>query len=377
MRRIKAQSIYYNGKIREKAVLVFDQGILQSIEWDATEFDEEYQGLAFAGFVNAHCHLELSHLARKLPKGTGLVDFILGVQKFRESPRAEQLAAMEKMDQAMHESGVVAVGDISNGSLSFEIKSKSKIHYHTFIEQIGFVPGRAESIVEQAQKLKHLAFSLGLNASITPHAPYSVSQALFRSIANIQEDFYSLHHLESAEEIEFFEKKQGDFVRLYEEFKIDIDFFEGKIGNATPYWLDNFRVQKLMLVHNTYMKVSIDLIKAIIPELYLCFCPNANLFIENRLPDIASWRAEDIKICIGTDSLASNDDLSVLTELKTAHRYFPEIPLQELLQWSTINAAEALNLNDQYGDFIPGKTSNLFLLENYLDFQNSTVRKVI
>jgi aminodeoxyfutalosine deaminase len=280
---------------------------------------------------------------------------------------------MHQQDQLMLEQGIVAVGDISNNSDSFSVKANSEIYYHTFIEQIGFVPGREDKIVEQGIELRTVAKDMGLSASVSPHAPYSVSKNLFRAIALLNEPVYTMHHLESAQEILFFEQKIGDFVRLYNSFEIDISFLECTAGNTTPYWLDEFRVKKLILVHNTFMKLSIDMIKYIIPDVYLCFCPNANLYIENTLPPILELMDETESICIGTDSLASNHQLSILEELKTIHRHFPSIPISTLMTWATLNGAKALGIDDRYGKFIKGKTKKVFALMNVEEFLKAEV----
>jgi cytosine/adenosine deaminase-related metal-dependent hydrolase len=374
MKHVLAEFLFTQGKILGKQIIkIDDSGCFQGIAAEGTIVDEYWEGLIFSGFINTHCHLELSHLEGAFDMHTGLVDFILQVQSKRHLHQDKKIAAMQLMDAKMLEQGIVAVGDICNTKDSFAIKQQSKIHYHSFIEQIGFVPGREQQIIAAALLLKQEALDLNLSASITPHAPYSVSPNLFYAIANLHEQVYSMHHLESAEEIIFFEQKKGDFVKLYEQFEINIDFFEGMPGNTTPYWLNSFRVPKLILVHNTFMKLSLDLIPSIIPEVHFCLCPNANLFIENTLPDVQSIMAQSENICIGTDSIASNHQLSVLEEIKTLDLHFPGIGLEKLMTWATINGAKALGLTDRYGDFIPGKTNQFFALKGFRELQSATV----
>ena len=130
----------------------------------------------------------------------------------------------------------------------------------------------------------------------------------------------------------------------------------------------------LLLVHNTY--TSLEEIKNAIrtrDNLYWCFCPNANLYIENNTPDFHLFNSVDCNIVIGTDSLASNRSLSVLGELKTITGR-GEIPLHTLLKWATINGAKFLGLDEKLGSFEKGKKPGVNLIQE-VDFQNMKLTK--
>lgn len=361
MRRIKVKTLVNGYDIIYHAIVILDDNnrYLNHFRADAYDGDiDEYTGAyACPGFINTHCHLELSHLKNKIEEKNGLVDFILSVQKFRNTSVEEIQDAIENAEAEMIKNGIVAVGDISNTNNSFHQKSKGNLYYHTFLEALSFLPERADVAMQQMQSLKVEAEAMNIKASITAHAPYSVSQKLFSNIADIQENLYSLHHLEAQAEIDFLENKLGDFLKLYDTFNINIDFFKAN-KNATDYWLNQFNVQKLILVHNTFMNdEAYALITQAIDSTYFCLCTNANLFIENRLPDIPSLLHKTKNICIGTDSLASNHSLDIAGEIKTIHHHFKEIPIEFLLQAATIKGAEALNL-EGFGVFSKGSVVN-------------------
>jgi cytosine/adenosine deaminase-related metal-dependent hydrolase len=99
-------------------------------------------------------------------------------------------------------------------------------------------------------------------------------------------------------------------------------------------------------------------------NLYWCTCPNANQYIENRIPNIPMWLETGSKICVGTDSLASNHQLSILDELKLIQAKHSSIATQELLRIATINGAKALNLDNEKGSFRKGKLPGVILLKN-------------
>ncbi len=369
MRKIKSTII--NGRdVLYNAVLVLDDqdttiNIIPENKIDFSDF-ETFDGYLVPGFVNTHCHLELSHLKNKIDERIGLVDFVLDVQKFRNTSSDIIFQAMKDAEEEMISNGIVAVGDISNSSDSFEIKKEKRLFYHTFLEALSFTPSRAESVIKNYIDLKNKTEQLNLKASISPHAPYSVSRELFQLIAEQKEKVYTLHHLESLQEIMFLKEKIGDFLRLYDFFNISVDEFEPIEASATKYWLNNFNVEKLILVHNTFLSDdAYDSIHHSIPNLYWCLCPNANIYIENRLPNIPSLIAKGANICIGTDSLASNHQLDILSELKTIKSHFPDISTEYLLQCASIHGAEALGIEAEFGKFHIGKKNRVLRISEH------------
>jgi len=121
--------------------------------------------------------------------------------------------------------------------------------------------------------------------------------------------------------------------------------------------------QKVLLVHNTCTNLKdIYFVKRFDRQINWCFCPNANLHIEGRLPKIDLFLDEGFNIALGTDSLASNDKLSILSEMATIQQNFPAISLGKLLEWGTVNGAKFLGIDDEIGTLEPGKTPGLNLL---------------
>jgi len=344
---------------------------------------DRYQGIIVPGFVNTHCHLELSHLYGKIPKGTGLVSFVKAVISQRASEQEEVLIAMNANDKLMFENGIVAVGDISNNYLSKSVKQNSQIYYHTFVELLGFDPTKAEIVFNKALELKS-GFS-PLPASIVPHAPYSVSEKLFgllREYSEDHENLCSMHNQESLAETDFFMNKSGEFLDFYKMLNLDLNFFNARYQSSIQSILPLFSAkQKTLLVHNTYTSPEdIATVQASGMEINWCFCPNANLYIEGRLPDIETFIDNNIKITIGTDSLASNDKLCILSELKVLKEYFPELPFSQTICWATLNGAEFLGINKRLGSIEKGKTPGLNLIENVNGPEltlHSTIKKLI
>jgi cytosine/adenosine deaminase-related metal-dependent hydrolase len=334
-----------------------------------------YEGLMVPGFVNTHCHLELSNLRGMVARHTGLTDFVQAVMKLRGADEYAIELAMLKADIEMFDNGIVAVGDISNLVISSSIKRGSPLYYHTFLEVMGFNPATAKVSVSRALEFKE-KFE-GLPVSIVPHAPYSVSMELFAELKTVAELFdgpVSMHNQETQDENVFFERKEGGFLKLYEFLGLDIGFYEPSGLTSLQTVLPMMSAEKkTLLVHNTVsMLADVEFALSRHPLLYWCLCPNANLYIENRLPDVDMLRAAGAKITLGTDSLASNDVLSIFEEMRTLQDNF-EIPVEELIQWATRNGAEFLGISERYGSLEAGKRPGI----NLLDFEELNGRVVL
>ena len=339
---------------------------------------ERFEGVLVPGFVNTHCHLELSHLFGKIPEQTGLPAFVREIVAQRAAEDELVIAAMQLADKQMFENGIVAVGDISNQLISKSVKQHSSLYYHTFVEVFGF-NRPSQPIVEEAVKIRDSYWPL--KASIVPHAPYSVFKELFQYIEKNTrpQDILSIHNQETAAENEFFEKGTGDFEATYQRMGISKTDAHGSGENAIRYHLPQMPANKTLLVHNTFTsKADIDFAQAQHQHLYWCLCPNANVYIENNLPNVNAFIEAKVKVTLGTDSLASNHQLSILAEMQTLQQQ-KQVPFNELLKWATINGAEFFGIENQYGSFEVGKTPGINLIElgNAKIIKSKNVKRLI
>ena len=339
-----------------------------------------YTGVLVPGFVNTHCHLELSHLEGKIAEGTGLTHFIRGVVALRQEDPAAIERAMFAADRAMYQNGIVAVGDISNALDSRPVKIQSKLYYHTFVEVFGFNRPSAP-IIQNALHIKQ-GFE-PLKASIVPHAPYSVSEELFNEIRAIttKSDILSIHNQETDAENELFEKGTGKFADFFDAQQIAKSAAHGSGLRAIHYHLPQLSNDtSLLLVHNTFSEAAdVRFAESIHKPLFWCLCPHANYYIERTLPDTAMLQREGVKITLGTDSLASNHQLSILAEMQLLQKE-KELPFTTLLEWATLNGAQSLGVANYLGSFEPGKQPGIVLLENFENEQiteNTRVKRLI
>ncbi len=379
-RKIKGNNIFdgYQFVGKYKVLVTQADGTIEAIidEKDAGEDVQIFDGIICPGFVNAHCHIELSHLKNKIPQHTGLVNFIIDILKLRTANDEIKQEAMRLAEEELYNSGTVAVGDICNTTDSIFLKKDSKLHWHNFIEVSGFnedfANKRFEEIKNVQQQFNNLAYrqvGVTFNNSLVPHAPYSVSSKLFQLInKNSFSKILSIHNQETAFENEFLQNKTGDFLRLYENLGIDISSFTPTNKSSLQSWLPQLhRAKKIISVHNSFTNeddIAFAKQFSATQEMYFCLCPNANLYIENTLPSVEMLMKNNCNIVLGTDSYASNTQLNIFEEIKTIQKNFPDISLEKILQWATMNGARALDLEDCLGSFEKGKRSGVVLINN-------------
>lgn len=321
-----------------------------------------YEGILCPGFVNVHCHLELSHMKGVIPELTGLIPFLKNIPTQRDKFTEEQKkAARHEAYDELYTNGTIAVGDIANTPDTLDLRTQGKMHIHTFIESIGFTEERAQMMMDFS-KQTYEAFAAQenkgkiLRQSIVPHAPYSVSSSLFKLISGHQpQSLISIHNQESEAEHHFYLNKEGAVNELLAMLGINTDFFQPSGKSSLQTYVQYFEKEhSFIFVHNTYTGLEDATIGSnTFAQAYWCLCPNANLYIENKLPDIPMLMNEQRNICMGTDSLASNHQLSILSELQTINQYYPEIGWETLLRWGTSNGAKALRMGNIIGYIKP------------------------
>lgn len=380
MRRISANYIFpvSSAPLKNGIIEIDDQGVIQNVIDTKGELRESanlafYNGVIVPGFVNTHCHLELSYLKNKIKQKKGLPYFLThAVQARKEIENEFVNESISKYDALMRQNGIVAVGDISNTANTLVQKKNSEIYYHTFVEIIGLGEAAKDAFIKQRAIYNEFVRN-GLSVSVAPHAPYSVSKDLFLKIKEFSEqhnNIISIHNQESGDENEMFLSKSGGIVEAFHALGIDLNSWKPS-GKKSVVSIINWlpKNNHLLFVHNTYStKEDVDLIQKNVSYPYWCLCPLSNLYIENKLPDFSLFKAYEDQVTIGTDSLASNQNLSVLEEMKTI-TFNSDMEFNKLLKWATINGAKFLTIDQHFGSIEKGKKPGLNLILNF-DFQN-------
>ncbi|MFM2338911.1 MAG: hypothetical protein RL115_2104 [Bacteroidota bacterium] len=396
-----AKKIFDGFRFHTQSVLVTQaDGTIEAIVPQAQAGDDvrQYDGILIPGLINAHCHLELSHLKNVIPPHTGLIEFLCSVVTMREAspktslegetyedPAVKKMNAIIAAEKEMFDNGIVAVGDIGNTADTAVIKSRSGIRWQNFVEVLSFTDEKAEANMLQYKEVLNKMIddrwadgdrtsTNRQRSSLVPHAPYSISPKTFQFINEATKNqIISIHNQEHPAEDELYKTGGGDYLKLFKIFGIEQSPFpvtgKSSIRSVLPYFNNG---QTIFLIHNTYMPEE-DIVwaneYAAINGLKLvyCFCINANLYIENKVPPIDLFIKHNCHIVLGTDSYSSNWQLSIAKEIAAIKKHFPHIADETILQWATTNGAKALQWDSVLGTFEKGKRPGVVEVNQNID----------
>ncbi len=369
MRFLTADWVFplYKEPIKNGILCVSDDGrILDITEKDKVSTDVEFfKGILFPGFVNSHCHLELSHLKSFISKNSGFISFAKKIKQRNNFSQDKIQQSIIDAEQQMKKNGIVAVGDICNTSDTILQKQKNILKYYNFIEVFQIQEEYEDKEIQKALQLKNKFAQANLKATLTPHARYSVTPGLMKKIMNCLNRFdisLSIHNQETEEENILFNTHSGKMFDWLYSMEASHHIWEENNISTILSILKTLKYEKnLLLVHNTFTSnYEISLIKKLYKNTYWCTCPKSNLFIEGKLPNYNFFQNQNL--CIGTDSLASNNSLSILDEIKIIASN-SNLDLQQLLVASCYNGAKALGFGD-LGSFEKNKNPGINLLKN-------------
>ena len=213
---------------------------------------------------------------------------------------------------------------------------------------------------------------MGLDAAPTPHACYTMSRQLLTAASAdaLAAGFLSFHSEETPQEEEMMRLGTGEMADNRRAAGMSLPPVTGT--SSLRYFLDclasihpaPFR-EHVLLVHEVCMDAEgMAAVKAELPGGFVALCPLSNRFIHNVLPPVEEMRRAGLRLCVGTDSLSSNDDLDPLAELYCLQEHFPGIPFGEMLGWACRNGAEFLGKEQIYGTREPGKRPGLVLIDS-------------
>ena len=330
-------------------------------------------GAIVPGFVNTHCHIELSSMWKLFRKGTGMAGFIDQINALRDTKTPEEKKAdIARWMDTLYRRGVSAMADISNCDDSFAIKASSPIYTRTFLEVFGTEPEDCEDVIQGVLALKKKADEAGIDAAPTPHACYTMSPELVTasSAEGLKSGFLSFHSEETPEEEDMLKYGKGAMWDNRKAAGMSTPPVTGK--SSLMYFIDRLEKvhpapfdEHILLVHEVCMdQEGIDAVKAKMSNAYIALCPLSNIYIHDALPPVMLMRKNGLNLTIGTDSLSSNDDLDIVKEMFCLQENFPEVPLGEILQWSSLNGAKFLSKEDTFGSLAPGKRPGIVYIDH-------------
>jgi cytosine/adenosine deaminase-related metal-dependent hydrolase len=326
------------------------------------------------GLVNAHTHLELSWMAGQVPPADSMDEWIRTLMRVRRDSGAAGEAAGPSATgaaiAAMLSTGTVLVGDISNSLSSPALLATSGLGGVVFHELLGFNVSAPETLLAAAtDRLNDAAASVA--ASPTPvrlalaaHAPYSVSPALFRAIAEEASGGPLTVHLgESPEEVEFLRSGLGPFRRMLEQIGVWEVTWEPPMTGPVDYLATlGYLGPKTLVVHGVHLSQGeLDRLRRL--GSVLVTCPRSNLWVGAGMPPVSRFYAAGVRVAIGTDSLASVETLNMFDELAELRRIAPDVAAGSLLESATRIGAEALGFGASHGTIAAGKVAALVAVD--------------
>lgn len=338
MLKISGKHVYWNRK--------FQTGTLVKTH-DSVEFIPQilegkyYSGWICPALVNAHCHLELSHLKPLAVevRGNGMAHFISWIQKNRNLRQELQNECMVATLNDFQNEGTFIIGDICNSLITKDIKQKyTNFYFRNFWEVFGLNPEISE--VKWQEILQNAQF---LNAYISLHAPYSCSKNLIEKVNQTFPTLQSIHIAESQEEIEYFNENSSKFYEVFMQMGIPTQYLENKLQYPEAILSPN--TKQYLLVHNVFLDLS-KISKDIMEKCYFCICPTSNLYLHTKTVSVGFIHRFKTKICLGTDSYASNHQLSVLNEMNYLRN--SNVDSHDIVLMATLNGYKALLIPDEW-----------------------------
>lgn len=319
-------------------------------------------------FVNAHTHLELSALRGRVPPVAVMADWVRALMRERQGVTPEAAScAVDQAVQELHAWGVAAIGEVTNSLATIDALSRSTLEWRAFHELLGFrVIDGAATVQREVARWPQLSESATRTVELAAHAPYSTSPALMAAVAawvGGRPDRRTTIHLgESAEEVMFLREGTGPWRELLEALGVwasdweiprtDPVSYVGALGLLGP---------RTLVVHGVqFDRDAITRVKSSGATVVLC--PRSNRWTGAGDPPLRALYESGIAAAMGTDSLASVDDLGLFGEMAAARTMAPDVPASWLLRAATLGGAQALGFT-HLGAIEPGRSSALLAVD--------------
>jgi cytosine/adenosine deaminase-related metal-dependent hydrolase len=315
------------------------------------------------GLVNAHTHLEYSCLKDRIPAQKRFQDWICKMVDIKKTLKEKEiLRGMLKGVRDLKDSGTLLVGEITNTGLSAQALGNAGLAGVIFYELVG--QSRFEDFIHIKSRLRKEAPSFQISPAC--HAPHSVPPFLLDQLVQYlkkSRHLTSMHIAESKEEVEWIKNKKGPFSNLIHKKELLENSNFGRGWNPMGYLKKKKLLSRRLLgVHGVYLNLA-DIKKIRQARSFLCICPRSNQYTGTGKAPIKKFLNHQIPLCLGTDSLASNEDLNLWNEMRALKKFFPFLPYPFILRMATLNGARALGFGQTHGSIERGKKACLIYIK--------------
>jgi cytosine/adenosine deaminase-related metal-dependent hydrolase len=317
-------------------------------------------GVLLPGLVNAHCHLELSHLAGRVPFGGGFVAWIEALVAAHAAEPDEGRAAALSAVHLLEEHGTVAVGDVSNSLAHLDALAGSRLDAVVFLELLAWDPARAVETLSWADKRCRASAALlrpGLDLRLAAHGPHSVAPALLRLLVE-RAGPAAIHLAESPDESRFLLDGKGAWPAFLEGRGLGHVAFDPPGVSPVRYLEDQGALHpRLVAAHGVQLDAA-DRELLARRGVHVVLCPRSNRNLGVGRADVPALLASGVRLALGSDSLASVETLDVLDDAVLLRRQFPALDPAAIVRIATAGGASALGF-DGLGALAPGKRAAL------------------
>jgi len=343
-------------------VVSVDRGTITAVgAYDGGAVEDLGSVAILPGLVNAHTHLELSWMRGQVPPNRSMPAWAATLMALRRTVSHEPPQPIVDAVAEARRTGTCLVGDVTNTFATFDPLLESELSAVLFRELLGFANNEPDAIVAQVSaQIANLTPIEWLRVALVPHAPYSVSPALLQAIRRWREDApISIHLGESAQEVEFLRDGTGEWRALLESLGVWNPSWAPPACGPVEY-LDRLGLvsARLLAVHGVQFTDG-ELGRLAAAGSTVVTCPRSNRWTGAGEPPIDRFYASGVRVAVGTDSLASVEDLNLFAELAAVRRLAPDVPATSLLRSATLAGAEALGFASNLGSLEPGKHAQL------------------
>ena len=317
------------------------------------------------GLVNAHAHLELSWMRGQVPPAQSMPAWVERLMALRLAAGEDAPEPIAAAIVEMRASGTAAVGDVTNSLAAWNPLADSALSGVVFLELLGFnAPDPKKLVSGAAERLAALTPIAWLRSAIVPHAAYSVSPALLREIARFpQEGPISVHVGESPDEMELLRSGSGGWRQLLERFGVwTADWNPPACGPVEFLSRAGLVSERLIAVHCVQLTDE-ELARLAEAGATVVTCPRSNKWVGVGAPPVERFYASGVRVAIGTDSLASVEDLNLFNEIAAVRALAPGVPATRILKSATLDGATALGFRSELGSIEPGKRAELVAVD--------------